>query len=263
MKLDVHTHAFHPKIANKVLAQLNGHYGINPVGTGTVDDLLDRAAKAELDGVVIHTAATDPSQVIPANNWALELMREKPGVIAFGSMHPDFDRIEEELDRIERNGIKGLKFHPDFQGFRMDDPKFFELMEIVGGRFALMFHVGDVLPPEENPSCPAKLARLREMFPEPVMIAAHMGGYRHWEYALEHLCGKDVYFDTSSTLDFVDDDLLGRLFHSHGLDRLLFGSDYPLYDPGQELDELKRRMALTSIQVDQLLVRASFLLQLS
>ncbi|MFW6005253.1 MAG: amidohydrolase, partial [Desulfonatronovibrionaceae bacterium] len=40
MSMDFHTHVFHPKIAHKVLKQLRNHYGITPVGTGLVDDLL-------------------------------------------------------------------------------------------------------------------------------------------------------------------------------------------------------------------------------
>ena len=32
MFLDVHTHAFHPKIASKVITKLEDHYGIEPVG---------------------------------------------------------------------------------------------------------------------------------------------------------------------------------------------------------------------------------------
>ena len=80
MRIDIHCHAFHPKIADKVTAQLDEHYGIRPVGTGTCEDLLARARRAGLDKVVVLGAATDPSQVIPANNWAIGLQREHPEV---------------------------------------------------------------------------------------------------------------------------------------------------------------------------------------
>lgn len=256
MRIDVHSHAFHPKIAHKVVAQLEDHYGIHPVGTGTADDLIDRLDKAGLDKAVVLTAATSPDQVIPANNWSIGLKKAEPRFIPFGTIHPGFDHVEDELDRLERNGIQGLKFHPDFQGFRMDDESFYEVMEIIGDRFVCMFHVGDTLPPDENPSCPKKMAALRKAFPAPVMIAAHMGGYQHWEYALEHLSETDVYVDCSSVLDFVDDLQLGRLFRGFDREHILFGSDYPLFDAAQEIQAVSTRLGLTEKQLDGLLCQA-------
>lgn len=256
MRIDVHAHAFNPKIAHKVLAQLNGHYGIEPVGTGTPEDLLLRLDKAGLDKAVVMTSATSPDQVVPANNWAIELKEADPRFIPFGTLHPDFDRNEQELDRLEQNGIKGLKFHPDFQGFRMDDRKFYEVMEMVGDRFVCLFHVGDTLPPDENPSCPKKMAALRKTFPGPAMIAAHMGGYLHWEYALEHLAGSGVFVDCSSTLDFVDNDLLKKLIHGFGEEHVLFGSDYPLFDAASEIERVQQRLDLSAERLDGLLGRA-------
>lgn len=256
MRIDVHAHAFNPKIAHKVLVHLKSHYDITPVGTGKTDDLISRLDQAGLDKAVVLTAATSPDQVIPANNWAIELKEANPRLIPFGTLHPDFDRNSEELDRLERNGIQGLKFHPDFQGYRMDDPKLFDIMEMIQGRFICMFHVGDTLPPDENPSCPKKMADLRKAFPEPVIIAAHMGGYQHWEYALEHLTGTDIFVDCSSVLDFVDDDLLKRLFDGFTDERILFGSDYPLFDAATEIKRISERLNLSDDRLNALLNRA-------
>jgi len=259
MFTDTHCHVFHPKIAEKALNQLEGHYGLRPEGSGILEDLLSRAERAGVDRVVVHTAATDPAQVIPANNWAIDLMRQSPRVTAFGTLHPDYADVDKELDRLERAGVVGLKFHPDFQGFFLDDPKFYALMEKVGSRFMLMFHVGDRLPPEQNPSCPIKLARLRREFPGPVMIAAHLGGYLHWDFAVEHLAGLDVYMDTSSSLRFVPDDTLRALLKAHPSDRLLFGSDYPLFDPGDEIRLIERRLVPLGVRLDNLLAAGTAL----
>lgn len=120
-KTDWHTHAFHPKIAAKVLKQLSSHYGIEPVGTGLVEDLVTRQERAGLDHAVVHTAATAPHQVIPGNDWAIKLQTGHRKLTAFGSLHPGFTEWENELLRLEGKAIQGLKFHPDFQGYDLDD----------------------------------------------------------------------------------------------------------------------------------------------
>lgn len=260
MFIDVHTHAFHPKIAHKVVGQLEDHYSISPIGNGRIEDLLERIRKAQLDKAVVLTAATSGDQVIPANNWAIHIKDTYPELIPFGTVHPDFDALESELNRLEKNGITGLKLHPDFQGYRMDDPSMFEIMEMVNDRFTCLFHVGDTLPPEENPSCPKKLAALHKAFPMTPIIAAHMGGYRHWEYAIEHLADTNVFVDSSSVMDFVDDALLGKLFNVFGSQRILFGSDYPLFDPADEIEQLKKRLKLSTNELESLLGNAFSLL---
>lgn len=261
MFIDVHTHVFHPKIADKVLAQLEDHYSISPVGTGLADDLLIRLDNAGLDKAVVLTAATAPAQVIPANNCAIQIKKDYKRLIPFGTIHPEYESMETELDRLEKHGIKGLKFHPDFQGFRMDAPALYDVMEMIEDRFVCLFHVGDTLPPDQNPSCPAKLSALRKAFPKPTIIAAHMGGYRHWTESIEHLASSDVYVDTSSVTDFVDDTLLTKLFNTFGAERILFGSDYPLFDPAIEIEQLKKRLSLSETDLDTLLSNADHLLE--
>jgi hypothetical protein len=193
----------------------------------------------------VHTVATAPAQVIPANNWALQLQRTDPGITAFGTIHPAYGRFEHELDRLETAGIPGIKFHPDFQGFDMQDPAFFSVLEAVCGRFAVLFHVGDRFPPERSPSTPAKMKRIRRLFPQLTIIAAHLGGYLQWEESLRHLVGEDIYLDTSSSLPFLPDPLLQKIVSRHPLERILFGSDYPLFDPGEELDRIRDRLKLS------------------
>lgn len=250
MYYDVHTHAFHPKIADKVICQLHDHYGITAVGTGHPEDLLDRAVKAGLDRVVIHTAATAPDQVIPANNWSIELAESDERIITFGTMHPDYEDPEKEFARLERHGIRGLKFHPDFQGFFMDEKRFYRILEMVQGRFVVMFHVGDRQSPEKNPSCPIKLRKILDNFPRLTCIAAHMGGYCHWQWACEELAGYDVYMDTSSAIPFMDKQVLREIMNKHPREKILFGSDYPLFDPGQSMQELQRTLNLKDSELE-------------
>lgn len=261
MLYDVHTHAFHPKIAPKVLGQLQDHYHIRPKGTGLVDDLLARAKAAGLDRVVVHTAATAPAQVTPANNWAVQLQRGHDEVLAFGTIHPASQDWQEQLDRLELACIPGLKLHPDFQGFCLDDKRLWPILEAARGRFVIMVHVGDRLPPDQNPSCPMKLARILDDFPGLTVIGAHFGGWHHWRWSLEVLAGRDVWMDTSSSLPFLDDAMLLDFFRRHPSERILFGSDWPLFDPAEELERLRSRLGLTSREVEEMAARAAVLFE--
>ncbi len=293
MRIDIHTHAFHPKIAQKAVDQLRSHYRVEPRGLGTLEDLLARArgphpdglpVEVELDKVVLLCAATTPAQVRPANDFALSLLAECPHVVPFGAMHPDFmqpkgqpsgtlpgeepddkyswDKYawEKELERLRQAGIKGLKLHADFQGFRLDDPRLWPLFEAAQNDFIFMCHIGDILPPEKNPSCPAKLAALLDNFPKARFIGAHFGGYKHWKLALEKLVGRKVYLDTSSALFEIEDQLLQEIMRRHPREYILFGSDYPLFDPQDEFRLLQKRLKPSSAETDELLGNAARLL---
>ncbi|NMA42845.1 MAG: amidohydrolase family protein [Oligosphaeraceae bacterium] len=255
---DVHAHAFHPKISAKVLRQLEHHYHIPPVGTGELSDLLPRLARGGIDRVCIHSAATNAAQVIPANRWALSLQNE-PGLIPFGTLHPDYDKMPEELEMLYRKGIKGIKMHPDFQGFRLDAPALLPCFEAMQGKFTLMVHVGDLLPPAQNPSCPYKLAAIKRKFPNLTIIAAHFGGYRHWQYVLQAFEGLRIYLDCSSSLFAIPQALLEDIFRQCPRELLLFGSDYPLFDPYDEMKRLQSRLKLSDTQLCQIMQNANAL----
>ena len=263
MPIDIHTHAFHPKVAEKVVRQLEDHYRLTPVGNGLIDDLLLRLDKAGISHAAVHAAATKANQVIPANKWARSIQSEHPRLFPFGTFHPDFADWENELLTLEKAGIRGIKLHPDFQGFPLDDPRLEPIFEHIGDRFFLMIHIGDRLPPEKNPSSPQKLALLLKRFPRLRVIAAHLGGFLHWQYVVEYLAGKDLYLDTSSSLWGIPDALLFDIFKNHPREKILFGSDYPLFDPLEEIQLLKKRLRLSSSEMDALLNNAKPLLGLS
>ena len=241
MFTDIHTHAFHPKIARHAVEHLNEAYQLDCVGEGTIADLLLREKRSGIGRCVVLCAATTPGQVVPANDYAVTLQREHPEVTAFGTLHPGYEAWESQLERLKAAGIRGLKLHPDFQHFWLDDPRLLPMFEAAQDDFIFLFHIGDSVPPEKNPSCPYKLAALLDRFPRLRCIAGHLGGYHQWEHSLKALVGRDVWLDTSSCTPFIQPDLLKAILRKHPQDRILFGSDYPLYDPGDGKGGTRRR----------------------
>ncbi len=260
MRVDVHTHAFHNKIAEKACAQLVKHYRLDIAGTGTREDLLGFLDKAKIDKAFVHCAATTPDQVVPANTWAITLA-ENPRFIPFGTLHPDYPDWESELSRLGQKGIKGIKFHPDFQKFNLDGEKLFPIYEAIADKFIVMFHVGDVLHPDINPSSPQKLARVLRNFPSLTAIAAHFGGFSQWEWVRESLSGLKFYMDTSSALKNIPDHLLMEILSSFPEESFLFGSDYPLGDPSEEIRLLETKAHFSEEKIERLLARGEKLIR--
>lgn len=256
MKIDVHTHVFHPKIARKAIAHLNAHYGVRCAGDGTLAGLLECERRVPVDRCVILCAATTPEQVMPSNRFAMRLQAEDERVIAFGTLHPGFADWERELERLKRAGIRGIKLHPDFQGFRLDDARLLPIFEAMQGEFILTVHVGDALPPEENPSCPYKLASILRAFPSLTVIGAHLGGFRMWEHAQRVLGGgryANLWLDTSSVAPILQGPDLTALVRAFPEERLLFGSDWPLWDPVEEVARLRFQPGLGDAFVERVL----------
>lgn len=264
MYIDIHTHAFHPKIAHKAVDHLNSFYSITCSGDGTIANLLEREKEAGLEKCVVLCAATAPAQVIPANNYAISLQREHPDrVIAFGTVHPAYDNWESELARIKAAGIRGIKLHPDFQSFWLDDPRLLPIFEAAQKDFVFEIHIGDRTTPEKNPSCPYKLASILRQFPGIRVIAAHFGGYRMWNHALEVFAGnkfENLWFDTSSTTPFASPELAHKLLATFPRERILFGTDWPLYDPVEELERLQSLGGLSDSEMEVIMSNASALL---
>lgn len=83
-------------------------------------------------------------------------------------------------------------------------------------------------------------------------VLAHMGGYRYWDEVREHLCGRDVYFDTAYVPGNLPDEELLALIRDHGVGRVLFGSDGPWADAGRDAAHLGR-IGLDERELEQVL----------
>ncbi|MCQ2402816.1 MAG: amidohydrolase [Lentisphaeria bacterium] len=257
-RIDIHCHAFHPKIASKVCEQLQDYYQMKASGTALWEDLEPRLRQAHIQYATVLSAATRKEQVEPANHYAVTQVNF-PGAIPFGTIHPDYEKIEEMLAYLWDNGIRGIKLHPDFQGFRLDDPRMDRVYAACEGRFVVLSHVGDRFPPEVNPSCPYKIAAIKRKYPKLQLVAAHFGGYRHWEHVVKAYEGVEIYMDTSSALFAIPQELLEQIFKAFPRERFFFGSDYPLGDCNHEIELLQRRLRLTDTEIDQLMTNANVL----
>lgn len=234
--IDFHTHIFPDRIASATVAALAKAGSVSPEGgTGTLDDLTATAERAGVTLAVNLPIATRPEQAPSINRFAKAINERGGRVISFGAIHPDAEEPERELEALAKEGFKGIKLHPDYQGHYADDPAVIRVVR-AAKRLGLhtVFHGGvDVAFPDDVKATPARLARLLSSLGEGDgrVIVAHIGGYRLWDEVERDLVGSEALFDLSYGIDRLPREQLTRIVKRHGADKILFGSDYPWRDP--------------------------------
>lgn len=234
--IDFHNHIYPEKIARKATDAVGAFYDFQVMErTGTVEELITSHKEAGIDTCVVHAVATAPHQVQTVNDYVAKVAFENKGSIyAFGSLHQDYECKIEEIDRCISMGLKGIKLHPDTQQFNVDDDRLLEAYDYMQGKLPLLLHAGDY---RYDFSHPRRIKRICEMFPDLLVIAAHFGGWSVWDEAVENLLDiENCMVDTSSTSGFTTPEKFAELIHTFGEDRLLFGTDFPMWDTKLELD---------------------------
>ena len=239
MIIDFHAHIYPEKIAEKATMAVGTFYGDAPMAWhGRAQELIESGSRIGVEKYIVHSVATKPEQVESINNFIISACEKYPQFIGFATMHQDFENFEAELDRVYKAGLRGLKLHPDFQKFQCD----MEKMDAVYNKCAalnipVLFHAGDC---RYDFSGPARIAHILEKHPDLIVIAAHFGGYTEWDEAIKHLVGKNVYFDTSSTLWKCPLEKANKMLKEHGIDKFLFGSDFPMWDHEDEMTRFNK-----------------------
>lgn len=252
--MDFHAHIYPEKIAEKATQNVGEFYKI-PMSSpkGTAEDLIERGKKAGVGRFLVHSVATVPHQVTTINNFIAAECKKHNELTGFGAVHAEMENPADEIDRIESLGLKGIKIHPDTQHFNMDDPKMMKIYDLIRGRLPIVIHCGDY---RYSYSHPKRLVKVLENFPDLTIIAAHFGGWSLWDLALEYLQDKvkntNCFFDTSSSSAFLGKKRTYELIRAYGTDRILFGTDFPMWDAAQELERIYA-LNLTESEYEQIL----------
>ena len=237
MLIDFHTHAFPDKIANRAVAGLSfDSGGLVPQTDGGVNSLKAEMKKDKVDISVVLGIATKPAQQKNVNDFAAEINKQDC-FVGFGSVHPDADDVLDELDRIKALGLKGVKLHPEYQKFFVDDEKMKPIYKRISQLGLItVFHAGHDFGFNEPFRCmPQNLSNALKWFDSPV-VAAHWGGVGCAKEAVKHLCGKEnIWFDVSFGYGTMPKQFAQEIVEAQTPDRLLFGSDMPWHRPTWEM----------------------------
>lgn len=236
--IDVHTHVWPDKVAEKAVAGLVNDGMLTPYYDGTIGGLIADMERCGVAASVVQPVATKPSQVESINTWVASIGDAR--IVPFGAMHPDFEHPAEEIARMASLGILGFKLHPEHQSFAPDEERMAAIYEAARARdMTILFHAGaDEVHPTVH-GTPESFAAVLDAFPSLRIVLAHLGGYRVWNHVAELLVGRDVYLDTAYTLGHLPDADFVEIVHAHGAEKVLFGSDGPWTDARAEIAWLR------------------------
>lgn len=239
MIIDMHTHCFPDQLAARALDTLQRVSALPVYHDGTAADLARQTRLAGIDLAVIQPIATKPEQTMTINRWALNL--QDPALLSFGTLHPGFADWAAEVCWLKQNGFRGIKMHPEYQQFFVDDERYFPIYQAVfQAGMAILFHTGVDVAYHAPFHCPPdRLAHVIDAFPDNRIIAAHMGGYRFWDDVEKYLIGRPIFLDTSFSMPELGPRRMTRMMRSHGLDRILFGSDAPWTSQSASLADIR------------------------
>ena len=234
--IDAHCHIYPEKIASKAVAGTDNFYGVTSANKGTISNLLERGDKAGVDHFIVQSVATTPKQVNSINEFISNSVALYPDrFTGLGTLHPESEDIKGDIERLVELGLKGVKLHPDIQAFKLDDYRCLKIYEECEKRGLIMLlHTGDSRYDYSNPN---RLLPLLKTYTSLTFIGAHFGGYSIWDEAAEKLCGIDnFYVDCSSSFPFIKKEQAKELIKRYTADKILFGTDYPMWDAVSELN---------------------------
>jgi len=203
-------------------------------GGMTPESLVNAADKLGIDILCCSTPIVKgmptPEEFRASNEDLLKAMKDYPDkILGYCFVNPGYqsESLMEIERRIVEDGMLGVKL---YNQYKCSDPVAYPIVrKTIELRVPILQHAGYITDPVEaalqpNLSNAYDIAYLASLFPEAIIIEAHLGGGGDWEWALKNLRkARNVYLDTSGSV--VDAGMIEKAVRYLGAERLLFGTD--------------------------------------
>ena len=185
------------------------------------------------------------------NQWTCEVGRRHPQLIPFIGLDPCMSEAEllQEMEGRRAEGARGLKLHPAAQRFYPHDRRLwpvYERAQELG--WPIIFHSGAFAlgPGRSDHALLKHFPEVLSAFPRLTVVLGHMG-FGDFEgcatIARDH---PNAMFDCCYIINGTEpspslsDDEATAAIRSVGAERVMFGSDYPWFDPALDAARIRR-----------------------
>lgn len=242
MIIDTHIHCFPDAIAKRAVENVS--CGIEEFSRvrGNFDEMIENMDRGGVDKGFFLNVATNPHQTPKVNAYSLSLNRYKGRIYSFGSVHPDCENIPGMIEDIKNSGLHGLKLHPDYQGYYINDEKYAPIFKTCAAlRFPIILHCGfDPKYPDDTHATPKMIREVIDRYPELVLVCAHLSSNGILtDDVLKYICGQNVWLDTAFCVNAWKPENAKLIIENHDINKIMFGSDTPWETPKATADYIR------------------------
>ena len=181
------------------------------------------------------------------NSWTCNLTKENPSLVPFINLDPLMDEhtmTAEILDKVNNQGARGIKLHPGVQHFFPNDRRLwpaYQTAQQLG--LPVIFHAGLFGTPIQYAQ-PKNFDEVLASFPNLTLVMAHLGMGFFDEVTSLARTYPNLQFDCCAIINHTEaerglsDAALTALIKDIGVERVMFGSDFPWFDPALAIERL-------------------------
>ena len=256
MVIDFHTHLFQKSVRENRESYFDGEPGFRLlyepknaklVGAETLIAAMDEQG---VDKSVVFGFPWQNSETAKENNdYILDSISRFPDrLIGFCCVDVMGKGAVQEVERCLENGMTGVG-ELAFYGSGIDAAALDRLDPIMqvcrtSGR-VILIHTNEPVGhmyPGKSPITLGQIFKLVSRFPDNRIVLAHWGGgiffYNLMKREVKETL-KNVYFDTAASPFLYDPGIYTQAIALAGMDKILFGTDYPLLSPNRYFKEMK------------------------
>jgi predicted TIM-barrel fold metal-dependent hydrolase len=256
MIIDFHTHIFPPEFREKREYFFDGEaafkllYSVPGSRLAGAEELIRNMDKEGVDKSVVFGFPWKTSDYFKRNNDYILNVVEKyeDRLIGFSTFFPLAKDAEKELERCLKSGLSGigeLAFYTS--AISENTIKAFCPIAEIAQKFdvPILLHTNESVGhyyPGKTPMTLKEIYDFLDSFPDNKIILAHWGGGIFFYYLMKKVVKgvlKNTWFDTAASPYLYDKEIYAISTKIVGLDKILFGSDFPLIKPSRYFKEMK------------------------
>ncbi|MDA4129537.1 MAG: amidohydrolase family protein [Thaumarchaeota archaeon] len=251
--IDCHVHLWPDTLAQRNLETIKTQSGISPVFNGTVGTLLRSMIESGVSYSLANNVVLKAELVSKANNWTASAISPHKELVGMGYVVAGAPDSALEVERcVKELHFKGIKIHHSHSKIDPADPKNYPIYEkLVELGIPVLFHSGkNPYTKSSDPqfSSPSGFRSVLASFPKLKAVLGHLAGFEDFPAeALDLLQSyqnamADTAIKPTSKID------LAELIRRVGVEKIVFGSDYPIYDPASLLSWLRGAVSGSEFQ---------------
>lgn len=268
MKIDFHTHIFPGEIRDNRDKYFHGEseftllYDSPKSKFSGAADIIKTMDEDGVDiSVVFGFPWKNPELYKMHNDYIMEAVARYPDRLkGFGCFDALSDGAAVEAERCIKGGLAGIG-ELAFYGSGIEQEciaKLEPVMEIcLKQKLPILIHTNEPVGhkyPGKTANTLSQIYSMVRSYPENIIVLAHWGGGIFFFNLLKKEVQeslKNVYFDTAASPFLYNTDIYEYAKKLAGIDKILFGSDFPLIKPARYFKDLKKT-ALPQEDIDKI-----------